>query len=60
MKNLENLRVVEMTTYEKAQTEGGLFGLDDAYVAAVVAVGAGVAWCFEKGESLGKALAHKH
>ncbi len=39
MKNLENYRIVELNNSEIIETEGGIFGLDDAFIAGV-AVGA--------------------
>lgn len=55
MKNLEIYQVRELSREDLVTIEGGIPW--PAIVAAVAAVGAGMAWCFEKGEELGKAMA---
>ncbi|WP_438710717.1 hypothetical protein ACSTS3_18550 [Aquimarina muelleri] len=55
MKNLENFGVQELN---KSETENTLGGIPwPALGAAVAAIGAGMAWAFEKGAALGKAMA---
>ena len=39
MKNLENYGVQSLSTEEVKKTEGGIFGLDDALVLGIVALG---------------------
>jgi hypothetical protein len=52
--NLENLNLVELNAQEKREIEGGMWGL---VFTAVGMAGAACAWAWEKGESLGKAMA---
>lgn len=56
MKNLAIYQVRELGTEDLRTIEGGVIPWP-AIVAAVAAVGAAAAWCFEKGEELGKAMA---
>ena len=53
--NLENLGVQEMNGDDMKSVDGG-FPIGPVLVFAA-AIGAGCAWCFQKGEELGKAMA---
>jgi hypothetical protein len=55
MKNLKEFNVTELTINDSKSINGGI--LWGPIVAAVAAVGAGMAWAFDKGEALGKAMA---
>ena len=54
--NLEKLNLVELDAQEAQETEGG-FWTATLVLTAVAAVGASMAWAFDKGEQLGKAIA---
>ena len=55
MKNLKEFNVTELTINDSKSINGGI--LWGPIVTAVAAVGAGMAWAFDKGEALGKAMA---
>lgn len=54
--NLNNLNVVELNAQEVQNIDGG-FWTAGLIVTAVATIGAGMAWAFDKGESLGAAIA---
>lgn len=54
MKDLKNFEVSELSIIESRNINGGIWG---PIVAGIAALGAGMAWAFDKGEALGKSLA---
>ncbi len=56
--NLENLGLVELNAQEVQETEGGIFGIDDALFAAAGFAIAAVTLLYGAGYAVGSAVAH--